>query len=205
MKIKNWRKFQHFKDRRPPWIKLYRELLDDVDWHDLDPLAAKVLVMLWLIASEYDGELPPVRKLAFRLRMPEKQLNSIISTLSSWLEQIDITPISDRYQSDAPETETETETDIAPSALVKTDCSKTFLEFFSAYPKRKSKKDAEKAYKASRRDVSHETIMEGLRRAIASDPRFRDPQFTPYPASWLRAGGYEDQTNVLPLKLEAWS
>ena len=110
MKIKNWSKFQHFKDRRPPWIKLYRDILDDIDWHQLDPLASKVLVMCWLIASEDDGNIPDVKKLAFRLRMPEKQTKECVSRLSHWLEQGDINVISERYQHDAPETETETET-----------------------------------------------------------------------------------------------
>ena len=27
MKIKNWSKFQHFKDRKPPWVKLYPGLM----------------------------------------------------------------------------------------------------------------------------------------------------------------------------------
>ena len=111
MKIKNWSKFQHFKDRRPPWIKLYRDILDDLNWHQLDPLASKVLVMCWLIASEDDGQIPDVKTLAFRLRMSEKQTSDCLIKLSHWLEQGDITPISDRYQDDAPETERETETE----------------------------------------------------------------------------------------------
>ena len=111
MKIKNWSKFQHFKDRRPPWIKLYRDILDDIDWHMLDPLASKVLVMCWLIASEEDGNIPDIKTLAFRLRMTEKQTSECISKLSHWLEQDDINVISERYQDDAPETETETETE----------------------------------------------------------------------------------------------
>ena len=110
MKIKNWSKFQHFKDRRPPWIKLYRDILDDIDWHQLDPLASKVLVMCWLIASEDEGQLPDTKTLAFRLRMSEKQTSDCITKLSHWLEQGDITVISERYQDDAPETERETET-----------------------------------------------------------------------------------------------
>ncbi len=109
MKIKNWSKFQHFKDRRPPWIKLYRDILDDIDWHQLDPLASKVLVMCWLIASEYDGQLPDMKTLAFRLRMSEKQTSDCVFKLSHWLDQDDIDVISDRYQDDAPETERETE------------------------------------------------------------------------------------------------
>ncbi|MDD0812982.1 hypothetical protein PSQ20_21785 [Curvibacter sp. RS43] len=107
--IKNWTKFQHFKDRRPPWVKLYRDILDDLEWHELDPEAAKVLVMLWLIASENDGRLPENKQLAFRLRMAESKLKTIISKLSHWLEQDDINAISAGYQSDAPERETETE------------------------------------------------------------------------------------------------
>ena len=110
-KIKNWHQFQHFKDRKPPWIKLYRDLLDDVDWHDLDPKAAKNLVMIWLVASEYDGELPDMKTLAFRLRVPENEAKSIVSKLSHWLIQTDISAISEQYQVDSLEIETEKETE----------------------------------------------------------------------------------------------
>ena len=109
MQIRNWKKFQHFKDRKPPWVKLYRDILDDLDWHELDATASKVLIMCWLIASEDDGRLPSVKTLAFRLRMSEKQTNDCLNKLSHWLEQDDISVISDRYQSDSLETERETE------------------------------------------------------------------------------------------------
>lgn len=111
VRIKDWGKFQHFKDRRPPWIKLYRDILDDIEWHDLDPMAAKCLVMIWLIASENDGNLPDVRKLSFRLRMSETTLIGVIDKLSHWLERSDIATISTQDQDDLPETETETETE----------------------------------------------------------------------------------------------
>ena len=79
------------------------------EWHKLDGQSAKVLVMLWLIASEGGGKLPAAAELAFRLRMPEKQVESIVSKLSHWLGRDDIGAISGRYQDDLPETETETE------------------------------------------------------------------------------------------------
>jgi hypothetical protein len=112
MKIKNWTKFQHFKDRRPPWVKLYRDILDDLEWHELDPLAAKVLVMLWLIASENDGCIPDNKTLAFRLRLTEIKTKEILIKLSHWLEQEDINSISNGYQVDSTETETERETEV---------------------------------------------------------------------------------------------
>lgn len=108
-KIKDWAKFQHFKDRRPPWIKLYRDILDDPEWHELAPAAAKTMVMLWLIASEDSGNLPDIKRIAFRLRLPISTIQAHISALSHWLICDDITTISGRYQDDAPERETEGE------------------------------------------------------------------------------------------------
>ena len=125
MRVKNFAKFQHFKDRRPPWIKLYRDILDDMEWHELDGDSAKTLVMIWVIASENSGALPEKKNLAFRLRMTESRLEQILNNLSHWLELDDIKLISARYQDvpatesgntatvdfDAGETETETETE----------------------------------------------------------------------------------------------
>ena len=131
MKIRNWSKFQHFKDRRPPWIKLYRDLIDDPSYHALDAEAAKYLILIWLIASEdenQEGFLPDTKKLAFRLRISEQKLiKSILPSLCEWLIQDDINLISSRYhhdinmistryQSDTPETETETETEAETEA-----------------------------------------------------------------------------------------
>ena len=116
MRIRNWKKFQHFKDRRPPWIKLYRDLLDDPDFHALDDAASKTLILLWLLASEdktQEGLLPDIRTISFRLRLTEKEVKQRLARLSKWLEQDDITMISGRYQDGPPETETET--DAAPN------------------------------------------------------------------------------------------
>jgi hypothetical protein len=127
MRIKNWEKFQHFKDRRPPWIKLYRDLLDDAEWAELSPPNAKFLIMLWLLASEEKGELPDTKKIGFRLRMSEKSVKSIVSELSHWLIQDDIKTISTRHQLVPSETETETynkETEATPlraSSVVDSD------------------------------------------------------------------------------------
>ena len=89
MRIKNWEEYQHYKDRDPKWIKLYRRLLDDLEWHKLDPIAAKILIMLWLIASETEGELPDTQNIAFRLRLPEKTIESAISKLNHYLVRDD--------------------------------------------------------------------------------------------------------------------
>ena len=116
IRIKNWEYFQHFKDRRPPWIKLYRGILDDPDWHALDGNSAKRLIMLWLIASENEGYLPDNRKIAFRLRISESTVPQLLNRLEQWLIQDDINVISTRYQDDTPETETEAEAETETEA-----------------------------------------------------------------------------------------
>jgi hypothetical protein len=76
LRPKNWERFQHYKQRCPPWIKVYRTLLDDRDFMCL-PVASKALaMMLWLLASEHtDGVIEGVpADWAFRLRMTDNEL-----------------------------------------------------------------------------------------------------------------------------------
>jgi hypothetical protein len=83
LRPKNWAKFQHYKHRRPPWIKLHRELLDDYQFHYL-PIASKAVApLLWLLASEAaDGAIPyDPAALAFRLRMTEAEFMAAVTPL----------------------------------------------------------------------------------------------------------------------------
>ena len=89
MRVKNWDRFQHYRNRKPPWIRLYRDLLDDPEFFELSGDAVKHLLVFWLIASEdpnMDGKLPAVKVLAFRLRTSIKNVESSIAELSHWLE-----------------------------------------------------------------------------------------------------------------------
>lgn len=113
MKIvpKNWRDFQHYKDRSPPWIRLHRKLLDDKDFHRL-PVASRALApMLWLLASEsVDGQIDAdPDNLAFRLRSSEKEIVTALQPLidKGFFEVIegDSKPLADCLQHAVPETE----------------------------------------------------------------------------------------------------
>ena len=80
---KNWDNFQHYKHRSPPWIKLHRNLLDDMHYQRL-PIASKALApMLWLLASESNSGVieKTTEEIAFRLRMPEKDVINAIKPL----------------------------------------------------------------------------------------------------------------------------
>ena len=83
LRPKNWDKFQHYKQRCPPWIKMYRTLLDDREFMCL-PVASKALaMMLWLLASEHaEGVIEGVpADWAFRLRMTDNELLAALKPL----------------------------------------------------------------------------------------------------------------------------
>ena len=105
LRIRNWSKFQHYSQRRPPWIKLYREILDDPQWHGLSGDSAKGLIMLWLIASEEDGFLPDTITLAFRLRISLTRVTTLLSECSHWFEHDASGKLAPRKQNAVPETE----------------------------------------------------------------------------------------------------
>jgi hypothetical protein len=43
---KNFEQFQHYKDRNPPWIKLWTRLLDDYEFNELSKENQRDLMMI---------------------------------------------------------------------------------------------------------------------------------------------------------------
>lgn len=81
--IKNWKKHQHYGDRTPPWIKLHRTLLDDMEFRLLDPQYRALLTDLWLLASENGGRvIANVPKIAFRLHANSLWVDSGLKVLT---------------------------------------------------------------------------------------------------------------------------
>ena len=69
-----------------------------------------------------------------------------------------------------------------------------FAEFWAAYPKKKNKGDAEKAWKVVKPSADLlAKILKAVEVAKAgNDWRKDNGQFIPFPATWLRAKGWED-------------
>lgn len=87
-------------------------------------------------------------------------------------------------------------------ARVSTDVEREFAEWYAAYPRKKAKADALKAYRAARKKTSAETILIGLRRLLPELNAVAET-FRPYPASWLRAESWEDEpSNVHPIRTD---
>jgi hypothetical protein len=122
LKPKNWDKFQHYRDRCPPWIKLHRDILNDRIFAGL-PIASKALApLLWLLASESkDGEFDAASdELAFRLHIAIKDIESGLKPLIDNGFFVDAsTMLAPCYQVAIPEREgeRETETEKNPEAI----------------------------------------------------------------------------------------
>jgi len=56
--IKNWAKFQHYKDRNPPWIKLHVEIFTSEDWVTLDDASKLLAVVCMVVAAKNEGKVP---------------------------------------------------------------------------------------------------------------------------------------------------
>jgi len=56
--IPNFEKWQHYKDRCPPWIKLHRDILNDYKFSRLQDASKAHLVLIWLLASQMENRIP---------------------------------------------------------------------------------------------------------------------------------------------------
>lgn len=70
-----------------------------------------------------------------------------------------------------------------------------FLKFYEAYPRKKHKGEALKAWKTIAKPKPSPGQLEAAVRAACASPDWRKDggAFIPYPATWLRARGWEDE------------
>ena len=57
-RVVNWKKFQHYSKRNPPWIKLYVSLLSSPDFYSLDDAQKWCIAAIWLLASKLNNKIP---------------------------------------------------------------------------------------------------------------------------------------------------
>jgi hypothetical protein len=102
-RVRNWDKFQHYKKRRPPWVKFYVDLLDDEELQAMPIESRLIYCLLLLVAAQKDNRFPvnPVW-LAEELALPLAQVRKGLPPLlaSGHLE-------NGASRKRAPETETE--------------------------------------------------------------------------------------------------
>lgn len=78
-----------------------------------------------------------------------------------------------------------------------------FDAWYEKYPRKTARADAKKSYLRARKSASAEQILDGINRYNASISPDFDPQFHPYPATWLNRKRWEDDYPATPNKADA--
>jgi hypothetical protein len=188
------------------WFRYYTEALDDPKVQNLEPSLFKTWVNLLCVACKYDGVIEK-RNVSFALRCEKTvaneqvfaliehglfdDLGDIISPHNWGNRQYPSDTSTERVKRFRKQKRNGVETPIVEKSRV--DIYGRFAELWIAYPKKQSKKTAEKAYARALKEVSHDAIMVGLERSKRSDSRFRELKFTPLLATWLNSGGWGDE------------
>lgn len=162
--VKNFDKFQHYKERNPPWIKVHRSIFDDYEFECLHDASKLHLMLIWVLASQCDNKIPAD---------PE------------WLKRklgvngkIDLKPLIDKGflvcmqdASNMPENaDSETESETYKSTY-KTDAREEwFEEDWASYPRKEGNKTkAKKCYlKSVESESRRKAFQKKMRAYVAS-------------------------------------
>jgi hypothetical protein len=198
---KNWKSFQHYKDRSPAWIKLHKGLLDDFDFACL-PVASRALApCLWLLASEYeDGQINmSLDALAFRLRMTRGDLADALNPLieSEFFDASE--PLAESKQDACLEKEDiEKRKRKEDTRAASPSKNENFEKFKKDYPKRAGNygwKAAERKYLALvKTGVDPAAISTAVARHAEEMRKLKriGTEFVPMPASWLNQEDFSE-------------
>lgn len=195
---KNWRDFQHYKDRNPPWIRLHKGLLDNYEFQCL-PVASRALApMLWLLASDsIDGTIDAEpKKLSFRLRMDLAEVRDALKPLidNGFFERADTASavLAECLQAAVPEAEAEALQKETPSPSAP---ERRFEKFWEAYPRKVGKDAARKAFEKRKPDDGLLLLMLDAIKAQSKAEAWRKDagQFIPHPSTWVNEGRWQDE------------
>ena len=186
-RIVKWHQYQHYKNRRPPWIKLHVDIIRNETWIMLDD-ASKLLAICCMIAAAMDnandGTFTAEPAFFQKLMYLEKQPNFKPLVSIGFIEEIAsdmLASCKQLLQNYSTETETETETDkdkdrpqpkvaSKKTKRVVISFSEVFEKAFAIYPHRpgdgdeKDKQDAWKKWlkiKNSRQTIDGQCVIEG--------------------------------------------
>jgi hypothetical protein len=197
-KIRNWKDFQHYKDRTPPWIKLHYELITSKDWVKFDDASKLLAIVCMMLASRNNGEIEDdieyIKTVAHLNKTPNLKplIDSGFLILAS-------EPLADAsmVQADAIIEERREEERREDNF---------FTAFYDAYPKKVGKLNAEVAYKKAIKKVNHNILMAGLEKYktyLAINKT--ESKYIKQPATWLNQGCWEDSYEQQTQKVAHWN
>lgn len=196
---KNWKRFQHYTDRRPPWIKLHHALLDDVEYVCLPSASRGLAPLLWLLASESDdGSFDAdVGRLSLRLRLPAKEVTVGLRAL---VEAGFFLPAASSVLADCKQLAPEICTSVSVPLLSSEKRARArdgepsdpnFERFWDAYDLKTGRAAAWRAWRRLELSAALiDRILGAVPPYVAATP---DKQFRKHPATWLNGKCWDDE------------
>lgn len=207
--VKNFERFQHYKDRAPPWIKLYNELLDDYEFGLLPDASKMHLIAIWLLASRSENKIPLDEKWVARRINASEVVNLqllaergfiIIDQELQEAEQVASKSLAECLPREREETEeSREETD---SRSKPTEPASRFDEFWQCFPRRDGpnpRKPAEQKFNALVKTGVDPQIMIDAARKLAADEQKRGnigTRFIAQAATWLNQTRWIDHAAI---------
>ena len=121
LKVKNFERYQHYKHRNPPWIKLHLDILDDSDFLAMPDASKWHYIGLLLIASRHGNDIKPdwnyIKNrlgLTETIDLSKRFLKDHVLASNASTRML---PTNLKVGDSETETETETETDYAAVPL----------------------------------------------------------------------------------------
>ena len=123
-------KWQHYKDRCPPWIKLHRDVLNDYKFSCLQDASKAHLLAIWLLASQLDNKIPNDAEWIGKKINATQVVDLRLLIIGGFLEPLgdDSKVLAGCKQNADGETETETETEPYPEGKNNIDPQDCFID-----------------------------------------------------------------------------
>lgn len=194
LKVRNWEKFQHYKDRRPPWIKLHFALLSSKDWVMLSDSERVLAIACMLVASQsdldpghFDADPEYIKRVAYLNSAPD--FKPLLDHGFLKVIEADDSECKRMLADARPETEAETEAKKEQGAKNAPD---RFPEFWETYPKKRKKAEARKKWKARKLDAIADRIIEDVKKRQREDNRWLEG-YAPDPTAYINGERWEDE------------
>ena len=103
LSVKNFEQYQHYRDRNPPWIKLYKSLYTDREFMRLTLEARYLYIGLLTLFSECNNRLvDDCEYIAHRLAMPESKVKANLELLLAHFVMAEGEPLREVPADQAP-------------------------------------------------------------------------------------------------------
>ncbi len=211
--VKNFEKFQHYKDRAPPWIKLYNELLDDYEFGLLPDASKMHLIAIWLLASRSENKIPfDPAWVSRRVNATEKVNLALLAERGfilldqelQTMEQDASTTLASCLSREREEGETEKRRVLVARAPK----DERFEELRKAYPRRKGGDPGPPAAKlflaAVKAGTDPQVVIDGAKRFAVEEAQNINTPYIPQLVKWLRDKRWLDygSANGVPVKYD---